>query len=99
MSKDGKFIGAVRGVINAETLVSTELYNPSQGEIAAVFLTDSDSRIFPVRMEEGNADTGRLLWTYWRCGPGSIKEETMDELRAAFASDDKAGKEHPYRHL
>lgn len=89
VSKDGKFIGAVRGVINAETLVSTELYNPSQGEIAAVFLTDSDSRIFPVRMEEGNADTGRLLDMMRTWG---IKEETMDELRAAFASDDKQAK-------
>lgn len=89
VTREGKFIGAVRGVINAETLVSTDLYNPSQGEIAAVFLTDSDSRVLSVRSNGEKAQGERLLdrMMFW-----GIDESIMEELRAAFASDDGKAK-------
>ncbi len=86
---NGNFIGAVRGVFNAETLVSTELYDPAQGEIAAVFLTDSDSRVLTVRTNEGLARGERLLERMLNWG---IDEETMEELRAAFAANDEQAK-------
>lgn len=82
--KDGNFIGAVRGIIDAQTLISTELYNPAQGEIAAVFLTDGDSKILPVRKEGGKAVGQYLLDRMQNWG---IDTKTMEEIKTAFLLD------------
>lgn len=89
VTRNGEFIGAVRGIINAEKLVSTSLYDPAQGEIAAVFLTNCDSKVLPVRTEGGKA-TGELLLD--RMLSWGIHEETMEELRAVFAADEERAK-------
>lgn len=89
VTREGKFIGAVRGMFNAETLVSTKLYDPAQGEIAAVFLTDGDSKVLTDRTDSGNMQGERLLDRMMDWG---IDEETMRELRAAFAADDEQAK-------
>lgn len=83
--RDGQFIGAVRGIINAETLVSTEMYDPGQGEIAAVFLTDCQSSVLPIRQADGKAVGERLLD---RLQDNGVEEEALRELESAFALDD-----------
>lgn len=83
--RDGEFIGAVRGVINAKSLISTDLYDPAQGEVLAVFLTDCTSRILPThKTDEGNVDY--LLLDYLEAS--GIDQEAMRELREAFATED-----------
>ncbi len=59
--KDGVFIGTVQGIINAEALISTELFDPGLGEICNVFLTDGDSRILPIREPNGRGVGESLL--------------------------------------
>lgn len=83
--KNGTFIGAVRGIIRAEELTATDLYDPAQGEISAVFLTDSESRILPVR-DGAAGGAGEVLLE--RMEEHGIEEAIRTELRTAFMSDD-----------
>ncbi len=79
--RDGKFIGAVRGIINAESLVSTDVYDPAQGEISAAFLTDGDSVILPIRDANERGVGESLLEHLERNG---IEEDVIEELRAVY---------------
>lgn len=81
--RDETFEGALRGVIEAEALVSTELYNPSQGEVSAVFLTDGESKILPIRDENGRGVGDYLLERLQEKG---VIRETIEELRDAYRS-------------
>lgn len=83
--KDDVFIGMVRGLINAATLVKTELYDPAQGEVAAVFLTDSDGTILPAKTTDGQAVGQRLLERLEEYG---TEEQTLRTLEAAFQLED-----------
>ncbi|PXX49684.1 diguanylate cyclase (GGDEF)-like protein [Hungatella effluvii] len=83
--KDGELIGIVRGIINAATLVKTELYDPAQGELAAVFLTDDVSTILPTQTADGVGVGQRLLDRLENYG---IDGETLETLEAAFRSDE-----------
>lgn len=86
--KDGQFTGAVQGIINAEALVSTDLYDPGIGEICAVFLTDGDSRILPIRSSDGRG-VGQRLLEY--LDAYHINETAAQALLEAYKSkDDKA---------
>lgn len=87
--KDGELMGMVRGIINAVTLVTTEIYDPAQGEIAAVFLTDGDSTILPTRSSEGRGVGQRLLD---RLEDYGVDRKAMDTLETAFESDDAKAK-------
>lgn len=46
--EDGQFVGALRAVLNAEILVSTTQYPPSQGKIMDSFLCDNNGTFIPV---------------------------------------------------
>lgn len=83
--RDGEFIGAVRGVINAEKLVSTHMYDPTQGEIVTVFLTDGDSRILPIRKDGGKA-VGELLTE--RVKNWNADDGVVEQIKSAFESND-----------
>lgn len=47
--RDNTFQGALRGIFNAENLVSMSEYPPAQGSIVASFITNADGRIIQVR--------------------------------------------------
>lgn len=83
--EDGELLGMVRGIINAVTLVTTEIYDPAQGEITAVFLTDGDSTILPTRSSEGRGVGQRLLD---RLNNYGIDKQTINKLETAFQSND-----------
>lgn len=83
--KDGELIGMVRGIINAATLVKTELYDPAQGELAAVFLTDDVSTILPTQTADGLGVGQRLLDRLENYG---IDGEALGTLKAAFRTDE-----------
>ena len=83
--KEGKFIGAVRGIIHAEELVSTDLYDPAQGEIVAAFLTDSDSVILPIRDEKGRGVGEQFLK---RLNTYGIEDKILAEIKEAFSLKD-----------
>ena len=83
--KDGVFIGTVQGIINAEALISTELFDPGLGEICNVFLTDGDSRILPIREPNGRGVGESLLELLDIYG---VKKEVIEELHDAYDAGD-----------
>lgn len=83
--KEGEFLGAVQGVINAEALISTELFDPGLGEICNVFLTDGNSRILPIREPDGRGADESLLELLDVYG---VEEEVLKELRDAYDAGD-----------
>ena len=83
--RDGVFIGTVQGIINAEALISTELFDPGLGEICSVFLTDGDSRVLPIREPNGRGVGERLLELLDIYG---VKKEVIEELHDAYDAGD-----------
>lgn len=83
--RKGEFIGAVRGIVDAKSLISTALFDPAQGEITNVFLTNGDSLILPISSNENAAPSERLLDRLERNG---IKDSIRNAAQAALASQD-----------
>lgn len=82
--RDGEFVGAVRGIINAKRLVSTDLYEPAQGQIVNAFLTDSSGSVIPVREEDKKAEGKNLLDLLEE---EEIEKQTVEELRKGFSKN------------
>lgn len=55
----GEFAGTLRGIINADMLVSTSFYPAVQGQVFRCLITDKDGNIIPVKTDEGEW-TGNL---------------------------------------
>ena len=86
VEKDGQFIGAVCGSMDAEMLVSTDLYNPSQGDVAVTMLTDADGTVLPVMSGTG-AGVGEQLTE--RLAGKNIPEERIAKLNEFFETTDQ----------
>lgn len=82
--RNGEFIGIVRGIINAKRLVSTDLYEPAQGQIVNVFLTDGSGSIIPVREEDKEAEGANLLELLER---EDIERQTIEELKKGISEN------------
>lgn len=86
--RNGEYLGAVRGIVNAEMLVSTDMYDPSQGELVAVFLTDSKGAILPARADNSVRSDQYMIDSWWinKIAPdisASIHEALLQENGAA----------------
>lgn len=79
--RNGAFVGAVRGIIDAQMLVSTELYDPAQGRLAAAFLTDGRGEILPVRA----ADQGKLGNLLTLLKDGDVDPAVLNQVRSGLA--------------
>lgn len=84
--RNGAFAGVVRGIIDAQMLVSTELYDPAQGRLAAAFLTDDRGEILPVRA----AEQGKLGNLLTLLKDGDVDPAVLNQVRSglAFAASD-----------
>lgn len=87
--RNGEFIGAVRGTINAEKLVSTDLYDPTQGEVIAAFLTDSSSKVIPTHADDEKF-AGKFLID--RMKYHGIDENVIAEIHSAYLSGNSTAK-------
>lgn len=83
-----EFLGALRGVVRADTLVSTAQFPPSQGEIVGSLLTDGSGTIIPVRAD--GSDPSGSLAAYLQDRTGMIlSKETIAALAEALAAEDQ----------
>ncbi len=77
---EGELTGVLRGVIDAEMLISTSEYPPSQGEIIASFLVDADGQVLRVTAQPQLGSTNLL--GYLR--QNGVRADVLDALRAAL---------------
>ncbi|MGI6069065.1 MAG: EAL domain-containing protein [Blautia sp.] len=77
--KDGNFIGALRGILDATELVSTSQYPPSQGRVIASFLTDGAGNMVPVQAD-GSDDCGTVYDFLKNKEEIEISRQGLDDL-------------------
>lgn len=82
--REGECLGALRCVANAEMLVSTSVYPPSQGKILYSVLLDSAGSVVPVR-SDGSDLQGNLFETLQGI---DTPKETLDGLRAVLTAEE-----------
>ncbi|WP_455617775.1 EAL domain-containing protein [Eisenbergiella sp.] len=84
--RDGEFTGTLRGIINADMLVSTSFYPAVQGEIFCCLITDGAGNIIPVKNEAGEWE-GSLADRM----AGDICEEMLNCLKNGGTSSIRVG--------
>ncbi|MDC7290676.1 diguanylate cyclase [Blautia schinkii] len=82
--EDGQFVGALRAVLNAETLVSTTQYPPSQGKIIDSFLCDNKGAIIPT--SSSDSPEGDLVSYLEETEKRQLSDDVLSEIRRALES-------------
>lgn len=83
----GTFLGAVRGLVDADVLVSTTLYNSAQGEVAATLLTDADGVVLPISSISGVGEGENLMD---RLTAKNLPAAMIEQLRQVYATQNSA---------
>lgn len=83
---DDTFTGVLRGIIPAETLVSTSEYPPAQGEIIASFLVDDSGQVLRVTADPQPWPNDLFGFLQENNAPAAA----LDTLRAALMGTDTA---------
>ena len=82
----GEFTGVLRGIMDAEMLISTSEYPPAQGKIIASFLVDDTGRVLRVTVEPQPWPNDLLGYLAEKHVPA----KALDALRAALTGADAA---------
>lgn len=80
-----EFAGALRAILNAETLVSTTQYPPSQGKIMASFLCDSSGSILPVSSAK-NMPEGSMISYLEKAEQQELSDQVLSRIDMVLKS-------------
>lgn len=83
--KDGEFLGAVRGIIDARNLISTSRYPETDAKVLWSLLTDDEGNVIPVSKETENWKGN--LYDYLR--KRKIREDTISEIKERLYGNER----------